>query len=107
MFYRKPIENAKKTMAKLTSENCQWRSWFLIDLQTASEISSGWMFFSFANFITNCGFFLTCLDSIVYDNVLWQRDNFKDEVEKLFLNPNFGGQDPKAEGRGKPRPGLE
>ena len=40
MFYRKAIENVNRTIAKLTSENYQWRSSFLIDLLTASEIFS-------------------------------------------------------------------
>ena len=41
--YRKAIENAKKAVAKLTSENCQWKSSFLIDLLTSSENISSWM----------------------------------------------------------------
>ena len=44
------------------------------------------MFFNFVSFITNPGFFffLTCLENIVYDDVLWQHGDFKDEVE-IFL----------------------
>ena len=53
----------KKTVAKLTIENYQRRSSFLIDLMTASEFFSKWMFFSFVSFITNRGFFLTFLEN--------------------------------------------
>ena len=68
-FYRKAIENGKKTVAKLTSENYQRESSFLIHLLTASKILTDSMFFSFVSFINNRGFFLTCLENIVYDDV--------------------------------------
>ena len=45
------------------------KSLFLIDLLTASEIFSGWMFSGFVSVITNRGLFLTCLENIVYDDV--------------------------------------
>ena len=57
------------------------------------------MFFSFVSFITNCGFFLTCLENIVYDDVLWRHDDFKDDVE-IFLKILILG----AQARRKPRP---
>ena len=42
------------------------------------------MFFSFVSFITNCGFFLTCLENVVYDDVLWRHDDFEDDVGIFF-----------------------
>ena len=41
------------------------------------------MFFSFVSFITNRDF-LTCLENIVYDDVLCRYDDFKDDVEISF-----------------------
>ena len=94
-MYRKAIKNAK-TAVKLISENYQWYSSFLIDLLFL-KFCSKWMFFSFVSFITNCGLFLTCLESIVYDDVLWRHNDFNDDADICFFNSNFGG-------RSKPRP---
>ena len=70
---------------KVTLENYQWIISFLIDLLIFSEIFSNWMFFSFVSFIISRGFFLTCLENIVYDYVLWRHDNFKDDVGVFFF----------------------
>ena len=53
--------------------------------------------------ITNSGFFLTCLENIVYDDALWKHANFKDDVAIFFPNSNFGGWGQSSEGR---RPGT-
>ena len=95
-------------MAKLTIESYKWRNSFLIDLLTASEFFSVSMFFTFVSFITNHGFFVTCLENIVYDDVLWRYDDFKDDIGIFLLKFNFffswgeegeGGR-PTSEGRG-------
>ena len=84
VFYRKAIETAKRTVAKLTSENYHCKSSILIDLLPASQFFSNWMVFSFVSFTTNRGFFLTCLKIIVYDYVLWRQDDFKDNIGIFF-----------------------
>ena len=81
-------------MAKLTSEKLQGMSSFLIDLLTAFDIFFNWMFLSFVSFITSCGFLLTFLENIVYDEVSLRHDDFKDDVGVFFWNSNF-----RSEGR--------
>ena len=58
------------------------------------------MLFSFVNFRMNCGFFLTCLENIVYDDLLWRHDDFKDDVGIFFLKTLLLG----ADGRRKQGP---
>ena len=70
---------------KVAMENYQWKITFLIDLLTFSEIFSNWMFFSFVSLIINRGFFLACLENMVYDYVLWRHDDFQDDVGVFFL----------------------
>ena len=78
-----------KNLAKLTIENCKWRNSFLTDLLTASEFFSVWMFLTFVSFITNHGFFVTCLENRVYDDVLWRHDDFKDDIGIFLLKFYF------------------
>ena len=42
------------------------------------------MLLSVVSFITNRGFSLTILENIVYDDVFWRHDDFKDDVGYLF-----------------------
>ena len=56
------------------------------------------MFFSFVSFITSCGFFLTCLENIVDDDVFWRHDYFKDDVGIFFLkNSSFQSLGPRGQ----------
>ena len=71
-------------MAKLTSKNCQWKSSFLIDLVTASENFSNWLFFGFVSFMTNRDFFLKCLENIACDDAICSHVDFKDD-EGIFF----------------------
>ena len=72
---------------KTTSEGVRfWKIYWLLLKFFLTECS-----FSFVSFITNRRFFLTCLENIVYDDLLWRRDDFKDDVGHL-------------KGWGKPRP---
>ena len=104
-----------KNLDKLTIENYKWRNSFLTDLLTASEFFSVWMFLTFVSFITNHGFFVTCLENRVYDDVLWRHDDFKDDIGIFLLKFYFlfrggrgrgeGGR-PTSEGRGLKDRGL-
>ena len=98
-FIEKLLKMPKKAKTKLTSDNHQWKSLFLIHLPTSSKIFCNWMFFSFVSLITNRGFFLIWLGNSLWLRV-WRHDELKDDAGIYFYDSNFGGRWPRSVGRG-------